>query len=283
MIYQVLPICIGKGYAEGMLYTYLWDTSEELAYGEKRPLILMCPGGSYQRTSDRESEPIALTFAAMGYHVAVLRYSCGEGVCYPTALLQLAKAVTMIRENAEKWGVLEDRIIIQGCSAGGHLAASLGVYWKKKEKLWEILEADSQKVKPNGLMLSYPVITTGEYAHCPSFEWLLGRAFSDSQKEGLLEEQSLEKQVCEDVPVTFLWHTLADDAVPVENSLLFLSALRKFQVPVEFHLYPEGGHGLALSNRLTMRKGGAGTERMCESWVSLAKTWLSYYFPWDGE
>lgn len=281
MNHQMIPVSAGVGEPEGRLYTYLWDTSEELALGKTRPLILMCPGGGYQRTSDREAEPMALTFMAMGYHVAVLRYSCGEGVHYPTALLQLAKAMLIVREHAKEWGVQTDQIIVQGCSAGGHLAASLAVFWKKKEGLWKMLGADAEQVKPDGLMLSYPVITAGEYAHRPSFERLLGENLSNC--EGLLEEQSLEKHVSKDVPVTFLWHTLTDTTVPVQNSLLFLSALCNAHVPAEFHLYPEGIHGLGLASRLTMAADGRGVETNCESWVNLAKTWLYHYFPWDGK
>lgn len=281
MVHQVLPVQVAGEEKEGRLYTYLWDSSEELALGKKRPLILLCPGGGYQRTSDREAEPMALTFMAMGYHVAVLRYSCGEDVHYPTALLQLAKSVAMVREHAEEWGVQKDKIIVQGSSAGGHLAASLGVFWKKKQMLWKFFGAEAEDVKPNGLILSYPVITAGEFAHRPSIDRLLGENLANCER--LLEEQSLEKHVSEDVPVTFLWHTLTDETVPVENSLLFLSALRSAHVPVEFHLYSEGGHGLALANRLTMGPGGRGIEAGCESWIELAKTWLYRYFPWDGE
>lgn len=281
MIHQVIPVSAGVGEPEGKLYTYLWDASEELELGKTRPLILMCPGGAYKRTSDREAEPMALTFMAMGYHVAVLRYSCGEGIHYPTALLQLAKSMKIIREHAEEWGVRKDKIIVQGCSAGGHLAASLGVFWKKKENLWRMIGADAETVKPDGLLLSYSVITAGEFANHSSMEGLLGENLLNCER--LLEEQSLEKHVSEDVPVTFLWHTLTDEAVPVQNSLLFLSALCSAHVPTEFHLYPEGKHGLGLANRLTMGPGGRGIEEGCESWIDLAKTWLSRYFPWDGD
>ena len=85
-------------------------------------------------------------------------------------------------------------------------------------------------VKPNGMILSYPVITSGEFAHTGSFECLLGEDYNDLDKR---KEQSLEFQVSKDTPTTFLWHTVTDDCVPVENSLLFFNALRKFEIPVE--------------------------------------------------
>ncbi len=276
MRHEILPVQIPGEEQEGKLYTYLWSGSQELAAGKERPLILMCPGGGYRRTSDREAEPMALTFMAMGYHVAILRYSCGENVHYPVALMQLAKAVCMVRENAHEWGVVRDKIIVQGCSAGGHLAASLGVFWKQREELWEPFAAAAEDVRPNGLLLSYPVISSGEFAHGPSFERLLGPAY-ETEKDA----QSLENYVTGDTPPTFLWHTLTDPTVPAENSLLFLTALRHHKIPVEFHLYPEGGHGLGLASPLTMRPDGYGVQPACQSWIHLAEGWLNRYFPWS--
>lgn len=226
MIHQVIPVSAGVGEPEGKLYTYLWDASEELELGKTRPLILMCPGGAYKRTSDREAEPMALTFMAMGYHVAVLRYSCGEGIHYPTALLQLAKSMKIIREHAQEWGVRKDKIIVQGCSAGGHLAASLGVFWKKKENLWRMIGADAETVKPDGLLLSYPVITAGEFANHSSMEGLLGENLLNCER--LLEEQSLEKHVSEDVPGNiFVAHPDRRGCAGTKFPVIFIRSLQR--------------------------------------------------------
>ena len=111
-------------------------------------------------TSDREAEALAVKFMAMGYHAAILRYSIAPAR-FPEALLQLATAVAMLRENADKWNIDTEKIVVQGSSAGGHLAASLGVFWNKPF-VAEALEMDAEKFCPNGLMLSYPVITSGE-------------------------------------------------------------------------------------------------------------------------
>lgn len=249
------------------LTTYLLDNSKEMDINRKRPMILICPGGGYSFVSSREAEPIAIQMLAMGFHAAILRYSVAPAK-FPTALVQLSKAVAYIRDNHEEMNVLKDKIIVAGFSAGGHLAASLGTFWHE-QFLNDIMGVSQEQYKPNGLILSYPVITSGEFAHRGSFQSLL-----PDNKEELLDKVSLEKQVSEHTPPTFLWHTFEDGSVPVENSLLFASALRKCNVPFELHIYPRGGHGLALANEETMSASGNGVQQECTTWISLAGTWV---------
>ena len=277
MRHEILNISVPGESQSGKLETYFWSPSQELDYGNVRPAILLCPGGAYEMTSDVEAEAIALRFMAMGYHTAVLRYSCGPGIHYPAALLQLAASVALLRERADEWGIAKDQILVQGSSAGGHLAASLGVFWKKEAWIAERLQESCEAIRPNGLILSYPVITSGEYAHEGSFCNLLG----ERHKE-LKEKMSLERQVSQDVPPVFLWHTWTDASVPVENSLLFAGALKKAGVSAEIHLFAEGKHGLGLADRLTSKKGSADEPLACRAWTDLAKAWLDQYFPWDG-
>lgn len=259
-----------EGYQETAdLHTYILDNSVEMHPNRKRPVIVICPGGGYSMTSDREAEPIAMQYLARGYHAVILRYSVAPAR-YPVALLQLAKSVAYLREYAEEFHIDTDKIILQGFSAGAHLAASLGVFWKKSF-IADTLHTDSEMVKPNGMILSYPVITSGEFAHQGSFEALLGDARDDAEKR---REQSLEFQVTEDTPPTFLWHTVTDDTVPVENSMLFFAALREHKVPVELHLYPAGGHGLSLANEETSHEDGGCIQPECQSWMELACTWI---------
>ena len=111
------------------LTTYLISPSEEICV-KRRPLILICPGGGYCFVSDREAEMFALQWNAYGFHAAVLRYSIAPAV-YPTALLELGKAMQMIKEHAKEWDVNPDQIILEGSSAGGHLAASFGMFWNR--------------------------------------------------------------------------------------------------------------------------------------------------------
>ena len=268
MKHEKIKIQLPGSESSAALYTYILDNSPETGMDRIRPAIIICPGGGYELTSDREAEAIAMQFLAVGCHAVILRYSVAP-TRYSEALLQLAMTIKMVRENAEKWHVNTNKIVVQGSSAGGHLAASLAVFWKKPF-LAEKLGVVSEVLRPNGLMLSYPVITSGPYAHAGSFEKLLG---PDSSTD-LREEMSLEKQVSADTPKTFLWHTAADDTVPVENSLLFFEALHRFNIPVEMHIYAEGGHGLALANEETSYPDGYGIQKECQSWIGLAQQWL---------
>jgi acetyl esterase/lipase len=266
-----------EGSLEGARLTvYIQETGSPKFKIKKRPLIIICPGGGYGYTSDREAEPIALTFLAKGYHAAVLWYSCFPAQ-YPAALLELARSVLIVREHADEWWIDRDAIIVQGSSAGGHLAASFACFWHEDflaEKMMGDKSASCKEVlRPNGLLLSYPVITSGEYAHKGSFEKLLGDRISE-----LNEEMSLETAVNENVPETFIWATFTDGAVPVENSLLFAMALKKQNINTELHIFCEGSHGLALSNHLTEGPEGKEIVPSCEVWIDLACTWLKNKF-----
>jgi len=281
MLHETYSIEVPGSLPGAKLVTYIQDYSDALAMS-KRPLVLLCPGGGYSRTSDREAEPMALKFLAMGYHAAVLRYSC-EPAKFPTALLELASSVALIRKHAEEWNVAADKIVVQGCSAGGHLAASLGMFWNEDFVAEGIgLNAEEHElVRPNGMILCYPVITSGAFAHRRSFECLLGGEADAADKAKyaeLLEKVSLEKQVNDKTPKTFIWHTFEDGSVPVENSLLLVSALKKQGISTEFHMYPKGSHGLALANRLTQTSDGAAVQEECASWIELAHTWMESMF-----
>ena len=214
---------------------------------------------------------MALQFLAMGYHAAVLKYSCTPAV-FPTALTELALSVGYVRSHAEEWHVDTDKIIVQGCSAGGHLAASLGVFWNSEILAREISVEypDSNMVRPNGMILCYPVITSGEFANRGSIQNLTGG------DQHLVEMVSLEKQVTANTPPAFIWHTYEDPGVLVENSVLMFSALRKAGVPTEFHVYPRGVHGLALANHLTEMSDGGLVREECASWINLVHTWIEH-------
>lgn len=278
MFNQTFSIQAAGSLPETRLITYIQDYYEEINI-DKRPLVLICPGGAYAYTSVREGEALAMQFLAMGCHAAVLKYSCAPAR-YPVALTELASAIALIRSHAAEWHVDSDALIVLGCSAGGHLAASMGVFWKEAflAEAVGIREENKRLLRPDGMILCYPVITSGEFAHRESFVNLLGEEEGKAERwgdsESLLHRLSLETKVTEDVPPAFIWHTFADGSVPVENSLLFVSALRRAGVPTEFHMYPVGGHGLGLANRLTETRGGGALQEECTSWISLVRTWL---------
>ncbi|MCM1174941.1 MAG: alpha/beta hydrolase [Blautia sp.] len=266
MIYREYPIRAEGSTKEAKATAYLISHSDAIKI-QKRPLIIICPGGGYRYVSDREGEMIALQWNAYGYHAVVLRYSVAPAV-YPTALTELAMVMKMVKDHSEEWHVDTSRILVEGSSAGGHLAASFGMFWKKPF-LAEKAGVASEELRPAGMILHYPVITSGEYAHRDSFRMLLGEKY-----EELKDEVSLEHQVSEDTPPAFLWHTNEDQSVPAENSLLLALAMRRYHIPVELHLYAKGGHGLSLADERTMGADGGGMEKECTSWVALAETWM---------
>jgi acetyl esterase/lipase len=252
------------------LFTYILDNSPQIDPDRKRPLVVICPGGGYEYTSDREAEPIAIRLNGMGLHACILRYSVKPAV-FPSALCQLANAIGLVREHAVEWNVDPNKVIVMGFSAGGHLAASLGVFWNN-EIVTERITYTKEQIKPNGMILSYPVITSGPFAHRGSFDALLGEGHED---EKLLNLVSLENHVSIDTPPTFLWHTTTDEAVPVENSFLFGEAILKSKGSLEMHIYPKGVHGLALGTEET--KSTVNQFRVLPevaNWIEMAGRWI---------
>ncbi len=231
-----------------------------------RPAVLICPGGGYGFLSPREDEAVALQFASAGFHVFVLYYTVNPDY-YRRPLLELAQAVELIRSKAVEMNVIDDKIAVCGFSAGGHLAASLGVYWHTLD--------NAIQSQPNALMLAYPVITSGEFTHPGSMLNLLG----PNPSEEKLYEMSLEKHVNPETPPTFLWHTVADPLVPVENSLFFASALRRHDRPFELHIYPNGPHGLSLA--IPETDDSRGTDPHVATWMGLCIQWLKEFFQWQ--
>ena len=189
---------------------YLPDNSDAIEAGRKRPTVVICPGGGYQGTADREAEGVAFKFIAADCNAVVVRYSCAPAR-FPCQLMELAWVVSKIRENAEEWNVNPDKISVMGFSAGGHLAASYGTLWNR-DFIKEYFGFENGENKPNGMILCYPVITSGEKAHRGSIDNLLGDKKDDPE---MLELVSCEKQVNEDTPKAFIWHTFEDNGVPV--------------------------------------------------------------------
>ncbi len=253
-----------------LLNTYLLDQSTlKTRTWRKRPAVVVCPGGGYSICSNREDEPIALSFAAHGFHTFVLHYSCAP-TGFPGAITELSKAVAYVRSIAEENDIDANQIYVCGFSAGGHLACSLGVYWNTDWlKAYTGISGDENK--PNGMILSYPVITDQEgILHQGSLDnWLCG----NDQHRDLF---ALEEHVSKDTPPAFIWHTCRDQAVPVENSLLLAIAMRKYKIDLELHIFPYGEHGLSLGNELTA-DAAYDIYQHCpevECWMDMACRWV---------
>lgn len=280
------------------LETFILDITPKFTTQE-RPLIVVCPGGAYTFTSEREAEIVALQFTAMGYHAAVLYYSCAPAE-FPASVGELASSVALLRARTREWKIDHDRIAVLGFSAGAHLAATLGVYWNSEWLLKVLSEAEAEgagtegtgavsdlpgdsaynvqnihrdirrSIRPDGLILAYPVITAGRYTHEASMQALLGERSQDPQWR---ERMSLERHVNVDVPPVFMWHTSYDDAVPIQNSLLFAEAVAEYKIPLEYHVFPGDRHGMSLADwRTESEARGAGT--CARQWIPLVHTWL---------
>ena len=248
-----------------VLEVYLRDRAYEFVDLSKRPFVLICPGGGYAWTADREAEPIALQFVEAGYQAAILRYSVRKNNTGPllgdTPMQEAAAAVSFAREHANDWGIDPQKITVIGFSAGGHLAGSLGVFWNNRERI----PNGGESSRPNAMVLSYAVISGGEKAHSDSIINLSGKSGNCPEADAY----SLEKHVGPDTSPAFIWHTYEDDCVPVENALLMANAMQKAHRPYALHLFTHGWHGLSLA---TPEVGGGPAE--VQPWFALCLTWL---------
>lgn len=250
------------------LTAYLHDASPEMAARALRPAVLVFPGGGYVKVSDRENEPIAARFFALGFQVFVLSYSVGEQAAHMQPLLEAAQAMLLIRQNAALWHVVPNKVAVCGFSAGGHLAGCMGVLYNRQELL-EKLGIEAGQCRPDALILCYPVISSGEFAHRGSF-----LAVTGSEKDDEIARQySLEHFVSTQTPPVFIWHAVDDGSVPVENTLLFINQLQQHKVSFEAHLFEKGGHGISTCTPEV----GVQNPR-CGAWFTLCAEWLSEQF-----
>ena len=262
----------GNVKGKATLKVYVPDLSPEIPNIAKRKGVLICPGGGYSFVSDREAEPVALAFTAQGFNAFVLTYEVAPAVKHPQPLLDVSRALCLVRENADQWHTDKDKIAVCGFSAGGHLAASLGVFWKEPY-ISQALNIPEGMNKPDALILCYPVITSQPgIANRDSFYNLVGKGLD----EGSYSAMSLEKYVNENTPPAFIWHTFKDTCVPVESALLFAQGMRKYNIPFELHIFQEGEHGLSLADERTGNEKTA-VNRHVGRWFDLCADWLGNF------
>lgn len=234
------------------------------------PAVVICPGGGYAFVSDREGEPVAKPYLSAGYHVFILHYSVGERASDFRPLSQLAETVAYIRGNAAEWQVDAGKIAVCGFSAGGHLAACLGTLWNDETFLraW----GKTGSIRPDAMILGYPVILADEFAHAGSIERCSGAKAGTEDYAWF----GLDRHISGDTPPTFLWHTAADSLVPVENSLAFAAGLSRANVPFELHILPEGAHGMSTCTQ------EVGTlDPYNARWVEWSIAWLNKRFAFE--
>lgn len=249
-----------KGGEDGYLNVYIPEAPD---YPTRvRPAMLVIAGGGYGFVSPREKECIALAYVSQGFAAFTLEYSIAP-VKFPAQLIEGAMALAYIRENAQKYGVKPDKIAAIGFSAGGHLTGMLGTLFDRAE-VKAALKDKAALVRPDAVILSYPVITCGDKAHKGSFYNLCGE-----ENLKLQEELSLENCVNANSSPAFIWTTVDDNCVPSENSLFMALAYKAAGVPFELHVFESGVHGLSLATEET-----AWVNPPVQKWLTLSFTWL---------
>ncbi len=287
------------------LTTYVLADSQEMLAGKARPAVIVCPGGAYLSCSDREGEPVALRFNAMGYHAFVLRYSVyseNKGgmlfggdkdaqskpwLTHPAPMRDIARAMLEIRAHAAEWKVDMEKIALCGFSAGAHNCAMYSVYWDKPV-MREPFGVEAEALRPAATILGY---TLSDYCFMEQaaggsedpmarglFE-MSNLAFTGQRRPGpeLLEAISPARLVTKATPPMFLWATAGDRLVPVQHSTLMATALANAGVPFEMHIFEQGDHGLALADQSTAHDVGQ-LNPDAAKWAGLCQAWLEKRF-----
>jgi len=216
--------------------------------GKTHPVAIICPGGGYRRVcSFVEGYPFAKKLNSMGYHAVVVYYRVKDLARYPAPQDDLARAVKELHDTAEAWNLDMSGYSVWGSSAGGHLAASFGT-----ENMGYV---HYNLPKPGALVLVYPVVTMGEKTHDGSRNFLIGQ----SPDREMVEFSSVEKQVTENYPPTFLWWGSSDSCVDPENSRMLRTVLQEAKIPCQCIEYPDVEHGVGIGKSLP-----------CEGWMEKA-------------
>lgn len=296
------------------LTTYVLDDSPELLNGKARPAIIICPGGAYLNCSDREAEPVAMRFAAMGYHAFVLKYSTyfsgqfqmpdisrplepKEHTQHPIPMREIGQAILFIKDHAKEWLIDIERVAICGFSAGAHNCAMYANNWHKSI-ITDYFKVEEERLRPAAVILGYPlsdyIFMKENVANDPMAEGLLKASNTSiignptASKEKLVEI-SPARNISKKTPPTFIWATSEDNIVPIQHSILLANSLANQKIPFELHIFENGQHGLSLATQTTAQ---AKSQIMPDvaKWIELVSTWLEKRFsldlpdlsPWDN-
>lgn len=227
---------------------------------DPKPCVIICPGGGYRiLASEHEGTDVAKYFNSIGIHALVLKYRIPSDDHQPdkkiAPLQDAQRAVQLVREHAKDWKVDPNKVGIMGFSAGGHLASSLAVHYDDIK----IKENNKISVRPDFQILGYPVISFSKFSHVGSRKNLLGK----DSTESMMNYFSNELHVNSNTPIAFLVHAKDDKVVPIENSFIYVDALKSNGVEAELFVYETGGHGFGMINKTSS-----------ESWINAMKSWL---------
>lgn len=254
-IHMTLP-----GYPEATLDGYILDC--ELSFGQEklRPAIVICPGGGYLYCSPREGEPVAMSYAARGFHTFVLKYSCGRQAAGFAPLKEVSWAIGYIREHAEEWNIYPKKIAVCGFSAGGHLALSSGLLGENK---------------PNAMILGYPATSC---PNMPGMDFMLKLL---EGKETVTDEDAarydLVPQITKEAPPVFLAAT-AEDLLTTYGALPVAKKYSDLGMPYELHIFQYGPHGYSLANEVAADGSSQVLDPAFAQWHELSVQWLRKTF-----
>ena len=239
--------------AEPILFPFALESAEA------RGAVVVCPGGGYGGLAPHEGRPIAEMLNRAGFHAFVLRYRVAPHK-HPAPLADAQRAIRLVRHHAAAWHVKPAQIGILGFSAGGHLVSTAATHFDAgRPDATDPVERVS--CRPDAAILCYPVISFGPFGHHGSMVNLIG----ENPPEALRQSLTNELQVSAQTPPCFLWHTADDQAVPVENSLVFAEAMGRNKVPFALHVFPHGAHGLGLAEG----------DPVVGAWPRLCVAWLT--------
>jgi acetyl esterase/lipase len=254
----------------------LWDHAAPLAVGDEAQdiptithyapahpdgsSIVICPGGGYENLADHEGPPVAQWLNDLGITGFVLKYRLAPRYRHPAMWLDVSRAIRMVRARAGEWKLDPERVGVLGFSAGGHLASTVSTHFDADDRSPDD-PIDQQSARPDVAVLLYPVITLhAPSAHTGSRRNLYGPSPSPAQ----LDLLSNDRHVTPRTPPTFIFHTVEDAAVPIENALLYAAALRRARVPFELHAYEPGHHGVGLARQ----------HPVLSTWTACCINWL---------
>ncbi len=237
-----------------------------------RKAILVIPGGGYGKIcSEREGEPIAMAFMPYGYNAFVLHYTVDKKHTFPTQIIEVAKAIKHIKDHAREYNIDPEEVFTVGFSAGGHLSASAGVFWKLDE-VQQAVDMPYGYNKPKGTMLIYSVISDSN--HSGSFRNLWATAAAPSEEQLRISE--IDRNIDADSAPAFIMHTVTDEVVSVNGALNAAKAYAKAGVPFELHVFPDAPHGVALGNAITECGKAKYNEPAIAEWVRMAAYWAEH-------
>lgn len=284
------------------LTAYVLDDSFEMLNGKPRPAVLVCPGGGYINCADSEAEPVAMRFAAMGYHAFVLRYSVyceGKEVSpeiyvnmpvkehcqYPVPMQEIGGAMLILHERRDEWHIDMNSIILCGFSAGSHNCAMYATHWDKPV-IYEHFEKEKDLFRPAAVILGYgpsdfvnlndDIATTDprQQENTATILTAMNTAYfgkpETTEREKLAESPAL--LVSGSAPPMYIWGTAGDQLVPIQQSLRMAMALANARIPFELHIFQEGEHGLSLASQASAND--ASQIQDAGAWVDLAERWI---------